>query len=432
MSAEPVSGVDPAVVGIVAVGDELIAGAHPDLNSPFLAHRCLEFGRRVHRIIVGCDEEEDIAAAVTSLAQDSALVFVSGGLGPTLDGVTRHGVAKALGVELYESEEAWAEVRGWFERSGRPLHDSNRRQALIPVGSERVANAYGTAPGFRAQHPSGATVIVGPGPPAELQGVFEAEIVPWLRAHSPDDLCRVQRVLHFGDLPESAFAEAVGDWMARDSNPLVGVTVKHNVLAASTVATAPTEAEAIAMAEARAAEIQALFPERFLGEDVQGLGAFVGGFLAAAGITFSVAESCTGGLVAGALTDAPGVSSVFAGSYVTYADERKTAVLGVPSAMLEAHGAVSVQVVEAMARGVLERDGAQLAVAISGVAGPGGGTDEKPVGLVWFGLATRQPTGEIMVRTVERRWPPFGRDRIREWAKNKALGLLLEGARALG
>lgn len=423
--------VDPASVGIVAVGDELLAGAHPDLNSPYLAYRCQEFGRSVRRVIVVGDEEPDIAAAVNALAAENATVFVSGGLGPTLDDVTRHGVARALGVELYESEEAWAEVSGWFIRAGRPVLDSNRRQALIPVGSERIPNGFGTAPGFRAQHPSGAVVMVGPGPPQELQGVFDAEIAPWLAAHPPDTKKRSKRVLHFGDLPESTFAEGVGEWMARDANPLVGVTVKEGVLTARCVAIADTEAEADRLADERAAAILALFPDRYLGDDVAGLGAFVGGYLARTGLAFTVGESCTGGLIAGALTDAPGISAVFDGSFVTYANERKVEILGVSQASLEAHGAVSAQVAAEMARGALERTGARLAVSTTGVAGPTGGTEAKPVGLVWFGLALRHASGQVEVRTLERRWPPLGRDRIRSWATNKALGLLLEGAREL-
>ncbi|MEM8713030.1 MAG: nicotinamide-nucleotide amidohydrolase family protein, partial [Planctomycetota bacterium] len=354
------------------------------------------------------------------------------GIGPTLDDVTRHGVASAIGVPLIEDPDASDEIRGWCERAGRPVLESNRRQALLPEGSVRVPNAFGTAPGFRATAPgSGSVVIVGPGPPKELQGVFDAEVAPWLEANAPDDLQRVKRTLHFGDLPESTFAESVGAWMERDANPLVGVTVKEGILTARCVATAPTEAEATALAEARAAEIRGLFADRYLGDDVAGLGAFVGGFLAAEGISFTVAESCTGGLVAGALTDAPGVSAVFQGSFVTYANERKVSELGVSEATLESYGAVSSQVAEEMASGALERTGADLAVSITGVAGPTGGSDAKPVGLVWFGVASRSEGGGVTVRAVERRWPPLGRARVRAWAKNKALGLLLEDGRAL-
>lgn len=416
-------------VAIVSVGDELLAGAHPDLNAPYLASRMAEFGRSVARVFIVGDEEPDIAEAVDRAAECAALVFVSGGLGPTLDDVTRHGVALSVGAEIVESEEAWAEVRGWFERSGRPVLESNRRQALLPKGAARVPNAFGTAPGFRAVHPSGALVVVLPGPPKELQGVFDTEVEPWLAAQTMDGLFRKKAVVTFGDLPESAFAEEVGAWMERGSNPLVGVTVKDGILTARCVGTAADEAEAQALADRRGDEIRALFPDRYLGGPIAEFGAFVGAELLGRGIRFTVAESCTAGAVADALCAAPGVSAVFDGSYVVYANNWKTDQLGVPGDLLAEYGAVSAQCAEAMARGALERSGADLAVSVTGIAGPGGGSLEKPVGLVWFGVATRQPSGEVEVASVDRRWPALGRERVRRWARNKALGLLLAAAR---
>ncbi|MEM6569967.1 MAG: CinA family nicotinamide mononucleotide deamidase-related protein [Planctomycetota bacterium] len=420
-------------VGVVAVGDELLVGAHPDLNSPYIAQRMIEFGRKVRRVVVVGDDEAAIADAVGGLAETCGLVFVTGGLGPTLDDVTRHGVAAALGVGLVEDAGALQEVREWFERAGREMLESNRRQALVAEGAERVPNAFGTAPGFRATHASGAVVMVLPGPPRELQGVFDAEVAPWLEAHPGDPLHRAVRSAAFADLPESAFAEKAGRWLERGSNPLVGVTVTVGIPTARGVATAPTEEEAVALAEARAADLRALVPERYLAPSVPDLGAFVGGELLRLGIPFTVAESCTGGLVAGALTSAPGVSAVFQRSFVTYADAVKRDTLGVPEAVLLERGAVSAECAAAMAEGALRRAGTRVAVSITGIAGPDGGSDEKPVGLVWFGVAQlgAEEGAAPRVRTIERRWPPMGRTRVRRWATNKALALLLEAAREL-
>lgn len=412
-------------VAVVSVGDELLAGAHPDLNGPFLAGQMALHGRSVRRVLVVGDDEADIAGAVDLAAREAGLVFVTGGLGPTLDDVTRHGVARSVGAPLVESAEAWAEVRGWFERAGREILDSNRRQALLPEGAERVPNAFGTAPGFRAIHPSGAAVIVLPGPPRELQGVFVAEVEPWLREHPVGTLARARAVACFADLPESTFAERVGDWMARDANPLIGVTAKEGILTARCVGRDEDPAEALRLAEARAAELAALFPDQHLGGEVEDFGAFVGAQLVARGETFAVAESCTGGAVAGAVTAAPGVSAVFRGSFVTYADDWKESALGVPGSILQEHGAVSRACAEAMARGALLEADVQLAVSVTGIAGPDGGTDDKPVGLVWFGVARRGADGHVTTRAVERRWPPLGRARVRRWARNKALSLLL-------
>ena len=419
-----------AAVGVVSVGDELMAGAHPDLNAPYLASRMAEFGRRVEEVIVVGDDEARIADAVRSLATRCALVLVSGGLGPTLDDVTRHGVARAMGARLEECPDAVAEIQRWFTRAGRPMLDNNRRQALMPEGAVRIPNAFGTAPGFRGVLPGGGEVVVLPGPPRELQGVFCAEVEGRLRASRPDGLFRARASAAFVDLPESTFAEAAGDWLERGANPLVGVTVKDGILSTRAVATAGSEGEAAALAARRIEELRALFPDRYLAERVDDLGAFVGEELRRLGVRFSLAESCTGGLVAASLTDAPGVSEVFARSYVTYANSAKEAELGVPGALLAEHGAGSEACARAMALGARERSGADLAVSITGIAGPGGGSEEKPVGLVWFGVASRGPGGSAAaVSAEERRWPPLGRSRVRRWATNRALAHLLRVAR---
>ncbi len=423
--------VAPASVGVVSVGDELLAGAHPDLNGPYLASRMADFGRRVERVIVVGDDEEHIASAVDALAAGCGLIFVSGGLGPTLDDVTRHGVARAAGAPLEECPEAVSEIEAWFTRAGRAMLDNNRRQALMPTGATRVPNAFGTAPGFRCSHPLGATVVVLPGPPRELQGVFGAEVEPWLAENRPDVLHRARASAAFVDLPESTFAEAAGAWLERGANPLVGVTVKDGILTTRAVATAESPEAATAMAEDRIDGLRALFPERYLAERVDDLGAFVGEELRRLGVSFSLAESCTGGLVAASLTGAPGISGVFERSFVTYANGAKESELGVPRRVLEEHGAVSEACARAMALGALERSGAEVAVSVTGIAGPEGGSALKPVGLVWFGIASRGQAGAPpAVEAEERRWPPLGRARVRRWAANRALAHLLAQARA--
>ena len=423
----------PAAVGIVSVGDELLAGAHPDLNGPYLAARMPDFGRRVERVIVVGDDERHIADAVDALASTCGLILVSGGLGPTLDDVTRHGVARSVGAPLVECPDAIEEIQGWFTRAGRVMLENNRRQALMPEGATRIPNAFGTAPGFQCEHPRGARVMTLPGPPRELQGVFDAEIDGWLSENRPDALHRARASAAFVDLPESTFAEAAGAWLERGANPLVGVTVKDGILTTRAVATAEAPDVAAQMAQERIDGLRALFPERYLAERVDDLGAFVGGELRRLGVSFSLAESCTGGLVAASLTGAPGVSEVFGRSFVTYANGAKEAELGVPAGVLEDHGAVSEACARAMALGALERSGAEIAVSVTGVAGPGGGSDEKPVGLVWFGTASRGVAGRApQVDAEERRWPPLGRARVRRWAANRALAHLLRMARARG
>jgi len=421
---------DAASVEVVAVGDELLEGVHPDLNSPWIGARLGEYGRRLRGVQVVGDDVPDVERAVRTAAARAALVVVTGGLGPTLDDITRHGVARAAERDLVESPEALENVRDWYVRAGRAMPDTNRRQALVPVGATVVPNRFGTAPGLRCAV-GAATVIVLPGPPRELHAVWNAEVHPWLLAHPASTEAHVVRRLHFTDVPESTFAHEVGAWMARDENPLMGCTVKGGVLSVRLLGRAADAGVAEALVDARAVELVARFPGRLLAIGDEGrVGFLLGAELLARGLTVTVAESCTGGLVAGELTRVPGISAVLREAFVTYSNEAKVRRLGVPAELIEEHGAVSGPVAEAMARGASRAaGGAALALAVTGVAGPDGGTNAKPVGLVWFGLCRHSLDGVEEVWSVERRWPPAPRDKVREWASQKGLALLLAAAR---
>lgn len=410
-------------VGILAVGDELLAGAHPDLNSPYLARRLAEWGREVLEVRAVGDVEADIASATSELLERYGLVLVTGGLGPTEDDVTRQGVARGLGLALVSSEEAWEQVLAWYARAERIPPESNRRQALIPEGASVVANPAGTAPGFRAEHGE-STVLVLPGPPLEVEAVFDAEVAPWLEAHPVQVGATAIRRLYLSDLSESVFADKVNHWMVRDANPLLGVTVKGGILSLRVLARAEAQAEAEALAQSRADELAELFSEQLFSRRFDDPAQELAERLIERGISVTAAESCTAGRVASALGAVPGISAVLSESLVTYSYEAKSERLGVSKALLEQHGAVSEEVVRAMALGAAERSGARLAIAISGIAGPGGGTETKPVGLVWFATCF---DGEL--HSVQRRWPPVSRERIQVWATQKALCL---GLAALG
>jgi len=408
---------------LVAVGDELLAGVHPDLNSPWLAARLAELGWQVDRIAVAGDDEEVIAEVVRDAAAQAALVVVTGGLGPTLDDVTRHGVARAAGRTIARSEEAWSQVRAWYERSARAMPASNERQALVPQGASVLANPAGTAPGFRVEI-GAASVFVLPGPPRELEVTAELHLVPWATARrAAAEVFRARRFF-LVDLSESLFADRAGDWMRRDANPLMGVTVKEGILSVKLVARAGDEARAEALLADRGAAFLEVFGPQVFSETSPDLARVAGEELLARGLTVTCAESCTGGLVAAALTRTPGISALLRQAFVTYSDDAKSEALDVPRSLLERCGAVSAEVAGAMAEGAARRARARLAVAVTGIAGPGGGSPEKPVGLVWFGL---HRDGESA--TVSRRWPDAGRDRVRTWACAKALSLLLRAAR---
>ncbi len=396
---------------IVASGDELVEGRGLDTNSAWLARELAALGVATERFVVLGDDEAALRELVREAARSVELLLVTGGLGPTLDDLTRHALAAAAGVQLEEDALALEALRTWFAARGRPFAESNRRQALFPRGAELLPNSVGTAPGFLMRCGS-ALVAALPGPPREMQRVYEDELRGRLERLLPPRPARaVARFQLFG-LPEAAFADRCGEWMARDADPLLGVTAHSGVLTAQLASSSP------ARIAARAAEFRERFREWIFSEDSGDLARVLGELLLARGITVATAESCTGGLLAQRLTQLPGISAIFGWGFVTYANAAKQGLLGVEPALLESHGAVSLPVAEAMARGAAQRSGARLAISITGVAGPDGGTEAKPVGLVCFGTSF-----DGLVQSTERRFALRGRDLIREFAAQTALDL---------
>jgi nicotinamide-nucleotide amidase len=401
---------------LIAVGDELLSGAQIDSNSAWLARELGQRGIAVGSIEVVGDDEPLIAAAVQRGLERSELVLVGGGLGPTLDDVTRHGVARALGRELFESDEALAEVRAWFDRRGVAMSDTNRRQALFPRGAQVLRNRAGTAPAFLLER-EGRAVAALPGPPRELAVVWREELLPWLEARGWARAALGERRFYLFGIPESLFAERVGEWMARDAEPRMGCTVRDGTLTAALRAR-DGSGGSLAALERRADEFRSRFAREIYSESEWELERVLAAELVARGITISAAESCTGGMAQELLTRVPGISRVFHRGYVTYADEPKHELLGVPRELLRAHGAVSREVAEAMALGAARASGSALAFAITGIAGPEGGSAEKPIGLVWLATVL-----DGVVQSTERRLPPVEREAIRRVAARTALFL---------
>ncbi len=401
---------------LIAVGDELLSGAQADTNSGWMARELARSGIAVEAIEIVGDDEPLVAAAVQRGLAHGELVFVGGGLGPTLDDVTRHGIARALGRELFESAEALTEVRAWFERRAVAMSATNRRQALFPRGARILRNRAGTAPGFLVEH-GGQAVLALPGPPRELGVVWQEEVLPWLETQGWTRPALAERRLHLFGIPESVFAEQSGAWMARDADPRLGCTVRDGTLTAALRAR-DGSASSLAALEQRAAELRERFTAHLYSEDEWEVERVLARELLARGVSISAAESCTGGQALELLTRVPGISRVFAQGFVTYSDEAKAALLGVPRELLRAHGAVSREVAEAMALGAARVSGSALAFAITGVAGPEGGSATKPVGLVCFATVL---SGEL--HSSERRLPPVDRDSIRRVAARTALFL---------
>ncbi|MEO0650625.1 MAG: nicotinamide-nucleotide amidohydrolase family protein, partial [Planctomycetota bacterium] len=354
----------------LSIGDELLTGRHPDLDAPIVARALGEHGLALHEVRVLPDEEALLVPALRELRASHDLVVTSGGLGPTLDDLTRHAVAAAWGVDLEERDEAWEQIRVWFAGRGIDPPEANRRQALIPRGAQVLANGHGTAPGFFIPaNAEGSAAISLPGPPRELEGMLADGAAARIASALGSTARTVRREVSLFGLPESTFGERVADWMARGVEPRMGVSAREGVLVVSVSSSA---ADAEARVEGRLGELRARLEPFVFADGDRTLDAVLVERLLAAGTTLATAESCTGGRVAASLTRHAGVSAVFREGAVTYSNEAKQRTLGVPESTLATHGAVSRATAAAMARGIVERTGADLGVAITGIAGPDG------------------------------------------------------------
>jgi nicotinamide-nucleotide amidase len=400
---------------IISCGNELILGSVVDTNTAWLAARLSELGIATTLHMTVGDDEEDIRSAVLQAARKARTVIVSGGLGPTLDDVTRQAVAKALGVELREDPVCLEHVRDFFAKRGRTMPDTNRVQALVPVGARPIPNTRGTAPGIRAEL-GGSVIYAVPGVPLEMQEMFTRSIRPELLDSGGGRSVASRKILCFG-AGESDIANRIADLMKRGRNPLVGTTPHEMIIAIRVVATGSSPQETKDLLDKDVAEIHRRLGDLVFGEDEDTLAEAVGRILIEANRTVATAESCTGGWLAKSLTDLSGSSNYFLRGYVTYSNQAKTELLGVPTAMIQQFGAVSEEVARAMATGCKVRAGTDFAIGITGIAGPTGGTPTKPVGLVYLALAG--PDG-VEVRKVN-----FGEHLLRWQVRDRATKVAL-------
>jgi nicotinamide-nucleotide amidase len=405
---------------IVVTGSELVRGERRDLNGPFLANELLRHGVEPARISIVGDREEELFGALTEALDAADLCVVSGGLGPTHDDRTVELVARAAGVGLRLDEELYEQIggisRGFAERLGRPYADFEagvRKQATIPEGAHSLGLA-GTAPGLVLEH--GTTVVVVlPGPPAELQRLWATalETEPVRRVLARAEAPELRRLRFFG-ASESAIAKALADAGGDGDGVEATICARDFEIHVDLVVEPGAEARADELTGRVVAPL-----ERYLfSRDERPIEELVLDLCRSRGLTLATAESCTGGMVAERLTSIPGSSEAFIGAVVAYADEIKARELGVPQDILGRYGAVSAETAAAMAAGARERLGADVAVAVTGIAGPGGGSDEKPVGLVF--LHADGPDGSRSMDFVF----PGDRGSIRRRATVTALHLL--------
>lgn len=373
-------------VELLCVGTELLLGTILNGNARWIAEQLAALGLPHFRQSVLGDNRERLIAFAREAAQRSRVLITTGGLGPTPDDLTAAALAAAFDVPLEERPEVWEDIKAKLAARGKAPSPSLRNQAWLPKGADVLPNPTGTAPGMIWTPCDGFTILTFPGVPSEMRAMWTATAAAWLRA---SDLTRgviSSRRLHFWGIGESRLAEQVEDLLA-GTNPTVAPYSGGGEVMLRLTAQAPSEPEAQRLLDPLEQELRQRTGRLCFGRDEETLASVVLALLRQRGETLAVAESCTGGGLGAALTEVPGASQVLLGGVIAYADAVKQHLLGVSADLLRSHGAVSDPVAEAMAEGVRRCTGADWGVAITGIAGPGGGTAAKPVGLVHLAVA---------------------------------------------
>lgn len=401
---------------IIAVGSELLTPFRQDTNSLFLTEKLNSLGIEVRfKTIVG-DDSERLAQAFRTALGRSRLIILTGGLGPTEDDVNRQVVAEVLGRPLREELEICHRIENRFARLGRKMADNNLRQTLVPEGAEWIENNNGTAPGLWIEQ-EGIVIVLLPGPPRELEAMFESVCLPRLARLVPAQYLR-SRVYKAVGLTESEVDERLAPLYKTYTNPSTTLLATPGAIEVHLRARASSEAEADARLAELGDKIEAALGDHLFSTRGESLEEVVGMYLVLRRKTLAVAESCTGGLLAERLTRVPGSSNYFLGGVICYSNELKSQLAGVSQKLLDKHGAVSKPVAQALAEGIRRRTGASMGIGITGIAGPSGGSAEKPVGLVFIALADERGT-----QVREFRFPG-DRERIRYWATQAALEII--------
>jgi nicotinamide-nucleotide amidase len=402
-------------VSLISIGNELLSGQTVNSNGAYLSAELLSAGMPVVSAYVMPDEIDAIARALELASAEADIVIATGGLGPTDDDLTRQGLAKFLGVELELRNELLEKIQNFFVSRNRQMPTKNKIQACLPAGAKALAN-IGTAPGIRAEC-QGKWFFALPGVPSEMKRMFAESVLPELQGLAGGQAVAVKKLKCFGE-GESTIAERLGSMMQRGRNPLINCTVSSGVITLHIVATAADEETAGQMAQEDETTLRSLLGELIYGAAEQSLAQVVGETLAQQGKTIAVAESCTGGLLAKMLTDIPGATGYFRCGWITYSNEAKISELDVPARLIAEYGAVSEPVAESMARGARKKANTDFAIGITGIAGPTGGTEQKPVGLVYISVDSERES------RTNRYIFSHDRSAIRRRAAQTALNLL--------
>jgi nicotinamide-nucleotide amidase len=401
---------------IIAVGSEMLTPQRVDTNSLWLTGELNNLGVEVVSKSVIGDDRDRLAAAVRQALSRSAILVLSGGLGPTEDDVTREAVALALDRKLVFHPDIADALTHRFAQMKRTMHAINKRQAFVIEGADVLPNDRGTAPGQWVEE-SGAIAMLLPGPPHELKAMFERQCLPRLARIVPRQVIKTV-LLRVTGISESELDGLISPVYKKYTNPATTILAANGDLQVHLRARCASEAETDRLLAEVAAPIELILGDKVYSRNGDPLEVVVGDLLRASHSTVAVAESCTGGMLGERFTSVAGSSDYFAGGFITYSNDMKMELLGVPPDILRQHGAVSRETAEAMAAGARRRANSTYAVAITGIAGPGGGTEEKPVGTVWVAVADASGAHALHRRFLG------DRARIRVFTTQMALDLL--------
>ena len=405
---------------ILCVGTELLLGEVINTNVAYLGRALARLGISVYHTSVVGDNSDRLSIAIKDALEHADLLILTGGLGPTYDDLTKETVASALGLPMVRDEKILSEIEGYFTSIGLPMPENNAKQADIPEGAIALPNKSGTAPGIFIEH-NGHVVVLLPGPPAELHPMFDESVFPRLREMS--DKILVSHNIHIMGMGESAIEEVLFDLMKNSQNPTLAPYAKESEVRLRVSALARSEEEGEKMCSEMIEKVKnSPVGKHIYALDAERIEKLVVAKLKEKGLTLAVAESCTGGYIGKLLTDIPGASAAFAGGFITYSNEAKINLLGVSPETLQKHSAVSPETAMEMARGARERLGTDLAVSVTGEAGPNPDPQTgKPVGTVFLGISSAQKTYSVQVKIP----PQRNRDYIRNVATNRALREIL-------
>ncbi|MBM7581461.1 nicotinamide-nucleotide amidase [Caldicoprobacter guelmensis] len=400
---------------IIAVGSELLLGQIANTNAQYISQRLSSVGINVYYHTVVGDNRSRLLQALEIACKRANLIITTGGLGPTMDDLTKETIAEFLGIELVLHQPSAQAIREFFAKRGRTMTENNLKQAMFPKEAIILPNDVGTAPGAIIEK-DGRTFIMLPGPPYEMQPMFENHVLPYLA--QKEDQKIFSRVLRIYGIGESAVEEMIKDLLESQTNPTIAPLAAYGEVTLRLTVKCHRSQDPLEFIKPLEDEIRKRLGQAVYGVDDDRLETVVARLLKEKGLTLAVAESCTGGLISNLLTDVPGISENLIETCVTYSNQAKMNRLGVKPETLEVYGAVSPQTAQEMAEGIAKTSGADIGLAVTGIAGPSGGSPEKPVGLVYIAIAMN---GQVEVKRFQNQGD---RKRIKLSTANTALDLL--------